>query len=59
MLFRMSVEDGNIRGCKKNWLRIAGKMEEKLQICGDVSKYAGNTIIQDKNGFVQICRRKH
>jgi hypothetical protein len=40
-VYRVSVEEGNIRGCKKNWLRIAGKMEEKLQICGDVSKYAG------------------
>ena len=38
---RVSVHEGRIRGCKQNWLRIAAKMDQKLQLCGDISKYAG------------------
>ncbi len=38
---RVTVTEGQVRGCKRNWLRVSGQMEEKLQICGDISKYSG------------------
>jgi hypothetical protein len=41
--FRVSVQHGEMRGCKRNLLRVTGKLEEKLQLCGDLSKYSGNS----------------
>ncbi len=40
--FRVSVQHGELRGCTRNLLRVTGKLEEKLQLCGDLSKYSGN-----------------
>jgi hypothetical protein len=40
--FRVSVQHGEMRSCKRNLLRVTGKLEEKLQLCGDLSKYSGN-----------------